>query len=238
MRMKRLSHDHPLCTAALGFVAGFIDLFGFLQWHGLLAAHVTGNLIFLAYDITRGNYHLVMRLLALPLFAGSVSVSAWFISMLFRRDIMPFLPAVLLQTAALGLCMLAGSLLPSPRGSDDWGAVIPGTIALFAMALQNTTMRLILQNMPPTTVMTGNITHVVAEWTRLAAGHQDAGLTERAKVVALTLSAFTSGAIAGGFLQDHAGNLGLLAPMAVLLGLLLPLRQEAPVRSPVREPGQ
>jgi hypothetical protein len=29
----------------------------------------------------------VMRLLALPLFAGSVSVSAWFISMLFRESL-------------------------------------------------------------------------------------------------------------------------------------------------------
>jgi uncharacterized membrane protein YoaK (UPF0700 family) len=142
---------------------------------------------------------------------------------------MPFVPAVLLQTAALGMCMVAGSLLSAARGPNDWGVIVPGTIALFAMALQNTIMRLILHNMPPTTVMTGNITHIVSEWTRLAAGHQDAGLTERAKVVGLTLSAFTLGAIAGGFLQDRAGNIGLLLPMAVLLGLLLPLRQQVPV---------
>ena len=56
----------------LGFVAGFIDIFGFMAWFGLLAAHVTGNLIFLAVDIARGDYSLVMKLLALPIFAASV----------------------------------------------------------------------------------------------------------------------------------------------------------------------
>ena len=73
------SFDHIAFPIGLGFVAGFVDLFGFLAWYGLLAAHVTGNLIFLAYDITRGQYDLVMKLAALPIFAASVAVSAWFI---------------------------------------------------------------------------------------------------------------------------------------------------------------
>jgi uncharacterized membrane protein YoaK (UPF0700 family) len=221
------SFDHVAFPIGLGFVAGFVDLFGFLAWYGLLAAHVTGNLIFLAYDITRGQYDLVMKLAALPIFAASVAISAWFIGTVSARGRHPFLPAVLLQAAALAACMAAGLLLAPPRGPDDVTAIITGSIALFAMGLQNTIMRVILNNLPATTVMTGNITHVVAETVRWAAGFgavmspvSVAALSSRAKQVAYTLSAFAVGAIAGGLAEAHIGYLGLLAPIAVLLGLL------------------
>jgi uncharacterized membrane protein YoaK (UPF0700 family) len=221
------SFDHIAFPIGLGFVAGFVDLFGFMAWYGLLAAHVTGNLIFLAYDITRGQYDLVMKLAALPIFAVSVAISAWFIGTVSARGRHPFLPAVLLQAAALAACMAAGLLLAPPRGPDDVTAIITGSIALFAMGLQNTIMRVILNNLPATTVMTGNITHVVAETVRWAAGFgavmspvSVAALSSRAKQVAYTLSAFAAGAIAGGLAEAHIGYLGLLAPIAVLLGLL------------------
>jgi uncharacterized membrane protein YoaK (UPF0700 family) len=49
-------------------------------------------------------------------------------------------------------------------------AVVTGTIALFAMGLQNTMMRVVLNNLPATTVMTRNITDIVAEAVRWVAG--------------------------------------------------------------------
>jgi uncharacterized membrane protein YoaK (UPF0700 family) len=219
--------EHVAFPIALGFVAGFIDLFGFMAWYGLLAAHVTGNLIFLAFDITRGQYDLGMRLAALPIFAVSVAISAWFIGMVARQGRHPFLPAVILQAATLGACIVAGLLLPPPHGPDDTTAVVIGSIALFSMGLQNTMMRVILNNLPATTVMTGNITHIVAEAVRWAAGFgavmtpgSVAALTSRAKQVGYTLGAFTIGAVAGGLVQVHIGYIGLLLPIAALLGLL------------------
>jgi uncharacterized membrane protein YoaK (UPF0700 family) len=221
------SFDHIAFPIGLGFVAGFVDLFGFMAWYGLLAAHVTGNLIFLAYDITRGQYDLVMKLAALPIFAASVGLCAWFIGTVSARGRHPFLPAVILQAAALTVCMAAGLLLPRPDGPDDTTVVAAGSCALFAMAMQNTIMRVVLNNLPATTVMTGNITHVVAEAVRWVAGFGAvmtpgavAALSSRAKQVAYTLSAFAVGAIAGGLVQAHIGYPGLLLPIAVLLGLL------------------
>ena len=221
------SFDHIAFPIGLGFVAGFVDLFGFMAWYGLLAAHVTGNLIFLAYDITRGQYNLVMKLAALPIFAISVAISAWFIGTVSARGRHPFIPAIVLQAASLGACIVAGLLLPAPHGPDDATIVVTGSIALFAMALQNTTMRLLMNNLPATTVMTGNITHVVAEAVRWAAGFgavmtpgSVAALSSRAKLVGYTLGAFAIGAIVGGLVQAHVGYPGLLLPIAVLLGLL------------------
>jgi uncharacterized membrane protein YoaK (UPF0700 family) len=219
--------EHVAFPIALGFVAGFIDLFGFMAWYGLLAAHVTGNLIFLAFDITRGHYDLGMRLAALPIFAVSVAISAWFFGMLARSGRHPFLPAIILQAVTLGACIVAGLLLPPPKGPDDMTAVVGGTVALFSMGLQNTMMRVILNNLPATTVMTGNITHIVAEAIRWAAGFGGAmttgsvaALSSRAKQVGYTLGAFTIGAIAGGLAEAQIGYMGLLLPIAALLGLL------------------
>jgi uncharacterized membrane protein YoaK (UPF0700 family) len=206
----------------LGFVAGFVDIFGFLAWHGLLAAHVTGNLIFLAVEIARGEYDLLMKLLALPLFAVFVMLSAWWIEVAKSRDRDPLQAALLVQAGLIGACLLVGLALPPARGPDDVGAIIPGSVALFAMALQNTTMRMILNNLPPTTVMTGNITHVVSETTRwsLRPKSEEALLARRGKLIAVTLGSFTTGAIAGGILQVHIGYPGLMLPITTLVALL------------------
>lgn len=223
--------DHPAFPSALGFVAGFIDIFGFLAWYGLLAAHVTGNLVFLAVDLVRGEYALVVKLLALPVFAVSVAIAATLIGMLRRRGIHPFLPITLLQSAALALCMLAGLVLPRPGGPDDVACIVVGGIALFAMGLQNTMMRVVLNNLPPTTVMTGNITYVMSEavhWSmRLHRGADMAEATRlihSVKLIGSSFGAFTLGAIVGGFAERHVGYPSMLLPLAALLAIL-PLGQ-------------
>jgi uncharacterized membrane protein YoaK (UPF0700 family) len=100
---------------------------------------------------------------------------------------------------------------------------------LFAMAVQNTMMRLILNNLPPTTIMTGNITHMVTEGVRLTGGFggvvtpsEASMLTRRAQRIGLALASFTAGAIIGGLAQRHVGYLGLLVPIAALL-ILIPI---------------
>jgi uncharacterized membrane protein YoaK (UPF0700 family) len=234
-RTRPPGFDRAAFPIGLGFVAGFVDLFGFMAWYGLLAANVTGNLIFLAYDITRGEYALVLKFSALPIFAVSVAASAWFIGMLTAHGRRPFQPAIIVEAAALGTCLVAGLLLPPPQGPDDAAVLVAGASALFAMGMQNTVMRLILNNLPPTTVVTGNITHIVAEAVRRLAGFgaamtpsAAAALASRAKQVGLALAAFAIGAIAGGQAELHVGYPGLLLPIAVLLGLL-PLGRAVPV---------
>jgi hypothetical protein len=64
-----------------------------------------------------------------------VAISAWFIGKVSARGRHPFLPAIILQTGALRACLVAGLLLPLPKGPDDMTAVVTGTIALFAMGL-------------------------------------------------------------------------------------------------------
>jgi uncharacterized membrane protein YoaK (UPF0700 family) len=218
--------EHVAFPTALAFVSGFIDLFGFMAWYGLLAAHVTGNLLFFALDVAHGRYDLAMKLCALPIFAVSVAVSTWFIHALKESGRHPFIPVILLQAGAIGLCLLAGLVLPHPRGPDELPSVVMGSIALFAMGLQNTTMRLILNNLPATTVMTGNITQVMSDSVRWLVGYglevpgETEALRHRAQLIGITLSAFTVGAITGALSEIHLGYAALLLPIAALLGLV------------------
>jgi uncharacterized membrane protein YoaK (UPF0700 family) len=223
--------EHVAFPVALGFVAGFVDIFGFMALFGLLPAHVTGNLIFIAVDIARHQYNLIMKIAALPIFATSVAISAWLIGALSARRRQPFLPVVLLQAAVLGLGLIAGLLMPAASSPDDATVALVGSTMLFAMAVQNTMMRLILNNLPPTTIMTGNITYMVAEGMRLATGFgtvvapsEASMLARRARRIGLALASFTAGAIIGGLAQLHVGYVGLLMPIAALL-ILIPVRR-------------
>ena len=98
-----LAFEHAAFPVSLGFVAGFVDIFGFMALLGLLPAHVTGNLIFLAIDIARHQPNLIMKIAAIPIFAVSVAISAWLIGTLRASGRHPFLPMIFLQAAVLGL---------------------------------------------------------------------------------------------------------------------------------------
>ena len=219
--------EHVAFPLGLGFVAGFVDIFGFMAWYGLLAAHSTGNLIFLAVDLARGQYALVMKALALPIFAVSIALSTWLIGGLAVRGRHPFVPAICVQAGLLGACLIAGLLLPPPHGPDDIAVIVAGSLGVAAMALQNTSMRLILNNLPPTTVMTGNLTGAVSEavhwWSsyeRVVLRGEPMAIARQAKLIGITIGAFTLGALAGGFGQVDLGYRSLLLPIFVLLGLL------------------
>ncbi|MEJ0020536.1 MAG: YoaK family protein [Acetobacteraceae bacterium] len=213
---------HVVLSIGLGFVAGFVDIFGFLAWHGLLVAHVTGNLVFLGLSVARGDYDLLMKVLALPIFAVSVAVSARVITALRERGWNAFVPAALAEAVAIALCLVAGLSLAAPQNPDDTTAILIGALGLFAMGLQNTMMRLVLNDMPPTTAMTTNLTSVVSELAMWSARRNGTAvpLTTRARLIGSTLAGFTLGAVAGGLSEVHAGYFALLVPITTLLALL------------------
>ena len=143
--------EHVAFPIGLGFVAGFIDLFGFMAWYGLLAAHVTGNLIFLAAYTRRIRSRHAARRTAT---SSRWPFRPWFIGTISARQ-HPFLPVVVQTT--LGACLIAGLVLPNQ--ADDLHFRCSGDhCSRWAF---NT-----MTGDPPTirdpTVMTGNITHIVA----------------------------------------------------------------------------
>lgn len=217
----------------LGFVAGFIDVFGFLTFNGLLAAHVTGNVVFIAIDLASGRDPIFMKIAALPIFCAAVLMSAWFIGSLMERQRNPRVPALALQAALIAACMACVLLIPAGAGPHDQAVLAGSVLALIAMAVHNTFMRLVLNDLPPTTVLTGNITHVLSHTAALMFGlssirHTDIsshGLGQQARRMLLTIVSFVAGALAAAFGTRWMGGAALLMPIAALL-CLIPLSHE------------
>ena len=217
--------EHRAFVVGLGFVAGFIDVYGFTQLNGLLPAHVTGTLIFLAISLAHGEYDVLLKIAAVPIFCCGVLGAAWFIGTIHEAGRDPFLPALGLQ-AGLLLCSMAGGLA-LPQHSEIM-IFTAGSFALLAMGLQNTIMRLILNNLPPTTVMTGNITKVLSDIVAYACRfssfrpsvNERVILEHQTQRMLLTLLSFLGGALGAAFTCPALRHLALCIPILTILGLI------------------
>jgi uncharacterized membrane protein YoaK (UPF0700 family) len=217
-----------LFPIALALTAGFADAFGYLKLHGLLTAHITGNLAFMAVGLAQGNPHVIMKFLALPLFMVGVSLATRIITWIGHRSHRLLTWSLLLEAGLFLVVLLAGLALPPCRSTDDLTGFCVGTLLIVTMGTQNAIMRLLLKKLPSTTAMTNNVAEAVVQWTQWLMGfgrkpssadkHE---LSERAKQVALTVSAFGAGAVAGALAATLLGYAGLVAPSAILAMLAL-----------------
>src|SRR3546814_3332371 len=57
-----------LAGCGLAFVAGFVDVVGFVALFGLFTAHVTGNFVLIGAEIVHSGVGVVAKLFALPVF--------------------------------------------------------------------------------------------------------------------------------------------------------------------------
>jgi uncharacterized membrane protein YoaK (UPF0700 family) len=210
----------------LALTAGFADAFGYLTLHGLLTAHVTGNLAFMAVGLAQGSPRVIMKFLALPIFMLGVGLATIVITKVGHGRTPALALSLLLEAALFGLCILAGALLPPCRSTDDLTGACVGTLLLMAMATQNAIMRVALQTLPSTTAMTTNVAEATVQWTQWLIGFgrrlspaDMRGLSARAKTIGLTVSAFALGALCGGVSAARIGYPGLVVPICILAGL-------------------
>ena len=65
-----------LLPFVLGFVAGSVDVIGFLGLDGLFTAHITGNLVLLAAHIVTGGVAGLAPMLSIPVFMVALALAA------------------------------------------------------------------------------------------------------------------------------------------------------------------
>jgi uncharacterized membrane protein YoaK (UPF0700 family) len=213
---------------ALAATAGFADAFGYLKLHGLLTAHVTGNLAFMAVGLAQGSPHIIMKFLALPLFMAGVGLATIMITWMGRHTGLTLAWSLLVEAGLFLVCLLAGRALPPCRSTDDLTGFCVGTILIITMATQNAIMRLPLKQLPSTTAMTTNVTEAMVQWTHWLIGfgrrlspEDKQQLFGRAKTIGLTIGAFATGGVSGGLAAVRLGYDGLLGPIALLALLAL-----------------
>ena len=213
--------DHPgvqiSAAMLLAFGAGFVDTVGFVGLFGLFTAHVTGNFVLIGASLVQQRPGVIVKLLALPIFVLVVIATRLWVRRCERRGRPLQRGLLLIQIVLLGGFLLAGIKASPIVDADATWAIAAGLLGVAAMGTQNAASRLAFPNLPPTTVMTGNVTQVVIDLVDLlsrAAGAD--AIRARFVKMAPAVLAFAVGAILGALGIANIGFLCLLCPMTVL----------------------
>lgn len=213
---------HPyILVVLLSFVGGYVDTFGFIALFGLFTAHITGNFVLMGAMIVHPMQGGLLKLLAFPAFLLAVAAARVIVLDYEKQQQSPLKVLFVLQAILLTGCMLAGLMAPYPLVSDkEAAAILAGMFGAAAMAIQATGGRTTLSSLAHTSMMTGNVTHMVIDIVDIVYG-KNAELKQRAcerlKQMVPAISAFLLGAIsaAGGYM--FLAFWGLLLPIILLL---------------------
>lgn len=216
--------------ALLSFIGGYVDTFGFIALFGLFTAHITGNFVLMGAMLVNPMQGGLLKLLAFPAFLLGVAASRIIVLNYEQRQKSPLKILFLVQGVLLIGFMAAGLMAPLPLESDiELAAIFAGMLGAAAMAIQSAGGRTTLAGIVHTTVMTGNVTHMVIDVVDIVYG-KDAGLKVRAiarlRQLAPAVSAFFLGALsaAGGYLKFGYWSVSL--PIFLLMILLFsPMRR-------------
>jgi uncharacterized membrane protein YoaK (UPF0700 family) len=201
----------------LSFNAGFVDTAGFLGLQVLFTAHVTGNFVTLGASLVFGTHGVVAKLVAIPEFVFVVAL-ARVIGVALRRHVKSlrvFLVAKVILL--LVFFVFAVTLQPFPDSGAP-AALLTGFAGIAGMAIQNAVQRVHFSEIPPTTVMTGNITQAALDavdvW-RGELGSDAAVVRTRLARTLRGISWFASGCTAAAILYYSVGFWCLSVPVIV-----------------------
>jgi uncharacterized membrane protein YoaK (UPF0700 family) len=215
-----------LISAGLAFVAGFADASSFVGADGVFCAHITGNFVVLAANLTRGIHAGEwLKLATFPIFVVAV-LAATKVHVVREADTARELllaSAVLLAGAAV-----VGALAPVSTSGAGRSAVV--ALLVLAMGVQNAMHRLHAALGPMTTVMTGNVTGFLTE--TVSPGPPETAPKHR--MTGYIIVAFAAGCAAGAFSVAYAGFAVLAVPALVVVGVraLVPRQARSQVAAP------
>lgn len=149
-------YTQKLTTAfQMAAIAGFVDVFCFVNYSRLFTAHITGNIVIAITEMIHHTPGITIKLIALPVFALVAMGIVWIIE---HRGRSKSLLAVFLIIEAifLALFMIAGNKVASSVNDVSIVYITTGMFAVSAMAIHNTLLCTFMRSLPPCTVMTGN----------------------------------------------------------------------------------
>jgi len=216
--------DDRVAIVVLCATAGYIDAVGLITLVGLFPAHVTGELVGLTSAFTAGH-HLShpIRFAVIPTFVAALVVAA-FVARACKQRGESAGPALAgLMAAALAVCALTAFFGPtSAPAGFTWAYALREGSVVAAMAFQNALTRVSPVSPYPTTVMTGNLTHVVFDLvdalvSRFARRNTEEtharAVNPRLPLVASALGSFLGGAVLGGLLTGMLGAFSVVLPL-------------------------
>jgi len=212
----------------LAGAAGCLDAVGYLML-GLFTANMTGNTILLGLSVGRQAWPDALRdVLAIAAFVAGAGAGTLVVSSLRRLDQCLGLEAVVL-VAAVAVWLVYGA----PRGRIVEPAIAHWLVALLAaaMGIQSAAVRRVGEQRVATTYVTGTLTTVatdaagdlLARWNRRGgrAGGPPAKPAPRGTALSVGLwVVYLFGALVGGFAEQRWSLWAVVAPIAVLGGVM------------------
>ncbi|WP_313705957.1 YoaK family protein [Massilia sp.] len=208
----------------MGFLAGYVDTFGFIALFGLFTAHVTGNFVLIAVSLADPTQTpSLLKLLAFPAFILGVAAARLLVAHCERRGKPATRPVYVLQLVLLLGFMVFG-MLAEPVGRHVGAlAMAAGLLGTAAMGAHSAASKLLLGHLAPTSMMTGNVTQLVIDTVDRLRGAADAATRARCAKFFWPVLAFALGCGAAAFAFVAFGFVALVVPLAILaLHLWLP----------------
>ncbi|NIA00299.1 YoaK family protein [Massilia sp. CCM 8734] len=201
----------------MGFLAGYVDTLGFVALFGLFTAHVTGNFVLIGVALADASKaSILLKFLAFPAFIAGIAMARLLILACDKRQWPALKLALLLQVVLLAGFMLAG-MAASPIGETaSTLAMTAGLLGTAAMGAHSASSRLLLAQLAPTSMMTGNVTQVVIDSIDVLRGAGEAATSARCGKFFWPLLAFGIGAIAAAFAFMAFGFIALIVPIGIL----------------------
>jgi uncharacterized membrane protein YoaK (UPF0700 family) len=201
---SRSPRNNAILAAYLALTAGFVNSSGFALL-GTVTSHVTGNVTRFADDVARGSLGTGLDALGLVLafFAGAFAASM-VIEGLRKRSGVAYGIALVLEAAALIAFLV-----------DERAAIL-----CFAMGAQNSLVTRLSGAVIRTTHLTGVVTDLGIEAARF--------IVERARgigtvsdgrpgLLAIIVTSFTAGAVAGAFATVALGPYAMIIPTGAVV---------------------
>lgn len=213
----------------MGFLAGYVDTLGFIALFGLFTAHVTGNFVLIAVSLADpAQTPSLLKLLAFPAFILGVAAARLLVAGCERRGQPATRPVYVLQLMLLLGFMVCGMLAEPVGRHVGVLAMTAGLLGAAAMGAHSAASKLLLNNLAPTSMMTGNVTQLVIDTVDRLRGAADAATKARCAKFFWPVLAFALGCGAAAFAFLAFGFVALILPVAILvLHLWLP-EPEAP----------
>jgi len=218
MTMIEQRHSINWVTFLFAWVAGFCDTATFVSGDAIFSAHVTGNFVVFAAQVSAGSSSATswIKLLSFPIFVLAVMSGGWLVERTQRKYRILLTEGILLL-----ICGITAILLPMLSGIEEkLSMYLIVMTAVFAMGLQNAFGKLFAkETYGPTTMMTGNVTQASLDLGNLLRKGRkgDGGSWMSLQKQLITIGGFLAGCVLGAVLAKWLGLSAILIPGVAII---------------------
>lgn len=218
MRTDRKTPSALTLNISLSFLAGYVDAVGFMALFGLFTAHITGNLVLLGAELATPEHTFpLLKILAFPAFIVGVALATMIASACEKKERNALIVLYVVEMMLLTAFMLTGLIAGPIEENMSSAAIFAGVMGTLAMGVHSACGRLLLPDLAPTVMMTGNVTQLVVEFFQLLKeGGNKAALNKCAKYL-WPIILFGTGSLIAAFAYLRFGFHALWLPIALVL---------------------